>query len=262
MDQTPPTIDAPPPVPQSPSTSLGSRLVNVFAAPGEVFDEVRTSPVSAANWVLPTILLAIVAMLSALIINSQPAIKRQKVAMQEAMFQKMVDSGKMSKEAADKQVAAAESGGAVKSVIEAAFAPVGIVIALFWSALIVWLGGLILGTRFGYMKAVEIVGLASMIALLGAVVKTLLIMVTGNMFAGPTPGLLVKDFNPMSNTLHGILSVCDVIWFWALGVQAYGLAKVGGISFGKAAVWVGGVWLVLVAGLFVIGIVFKRMMGF
>ena len=264
MDQTPPSVEMPPLPPAAPSSSLVSRLLNIFASPGEVFAEVKASPLSQANWLVPTVLLAVAGVLSALIISAQPAIKRQKQAMGEAVIQKMVDSGKMPKEAAEKAMNSPDAGSGIKTVLEAAMAPVGIFISLFWSALIVWLGGLVLGAggRFGYMRAVEIVGLASMIGLLGLVVRTLLVVTTGNMFAGVTPGLLVKDFDPMNNTVHGVLSVLDLIGFWVMGVRACGLAKLANISFLKAAVWVFGIWLVLTGAMFVIGLAVKRLMGF
>jgi len=262
MDQTPPPLETPPPAPETQSSSLIGRLFNIFAAPGEVFDEVKASPLSHANWLVPTALLAILGIVSALIIAAQPAIKRQKQAMQEAIMQKMVDSGKMPKEAADKAANSTDSNSGVKMVAEAAFSPVGTIVSLFWSALIVWLGGLVMRGRFGYMRAVEIVGLVGMIGILGLVVKTLLIVTTGNMFASATPGLFVKDFDPMNNTVHGILSVFDVIGLWAMGVKACGLAKLANISFGKAALWVYGTWLALTGTMLTIGIMVKRLMGF
>jgi hypothetical protein len=84
---------------------------------------------------------------------------------------------------------------------------------------------------------------------------------TGNMFAGVTPGLLVKDFDPMNNTVHGVLSVLDLIGFWVMGVKALGLARLANISFIRAAVWVFGIWLVLTGAMFAIGLAVKRLMG-
>ena len=262
MDPLPPNTETPPPLTLPPTTSLAARLMNVFASPAEVFDEIKAASPATANWLVPTILLAIVAVLSALVIGANPEIKRQKQAMQEAILQKMVESGKMPKEAAEKAINANEAGGGGKSKFEAAGMCFLVVISLFWSALILWLGSMVLGQGFGYMRAVEIVGLAGMIGLLGAVIKTLLILTTGNMFAGPTPGLLLKDFNPMSNTVHGILSALDVIWLWALAVQAFGLARLSGASFAKAAAWVFGIWVLITGGLIMVGIAFRRLMGF
>jgi len=45
---------------QQPASSLGGRLVNMFAAPGDVFEEIRTSTPSSANWLVPLLLSCLV----------------------------------------------------------------------------------------------------------------------------------------------------------------------------------------------------------
>jgi hypothetical protein len=105
------------------------------------------------------------------------------------------------------------------------------------------------------------VGLAGMISVLGLIVKTLLIVMMGSLFAGPTPALFLKKFDAM-NTGHGVLAALDVFAIWALAVQAYGLAKLTGASYAKAAAWVFGVWLAIAGGLFGVGLVIRKAMGF
>lgn len=261
MEPTSPGVETPPALPPERRSSLVARLVNVFAAPGEVFEEVKTTPPAAANWLVPTILLAVVGLVSTLLVGSLASVKHQKLAMNEAFLQKMVAAGKMPQDAADKARAKAEEGGGSQGILEAAGAPFGAFISVFWSALILWLGSLVLRSRFSYSRALEIAGLAGMITLLGVIVKTLLILATGNMFAAPSPGLLLKDFNPLGNTWHGILSVFDLIGIWALGVKACGLARLAGVSFTRAAVWVFGVWLALTTVMIGVGLAVKRLMG-
>ena len=52
--------NAPLPLPvegvQRSASSLASRLLNVFAAPGDVFEEIRTGTPSTANWLVPLLL--------------------------------------------------------------------------------------------------------------------------------------------------------------------------------------------------------------
>jgi hypothetical protein len=261
MDPLPPNPDTPPPAPETPASSLPARLMNIVAAPGDVFDEIKPRPVAAANWLVPTLLLAVLGILSALWIGSQESIKRQQLEMQDAVFQKLVDSGKMTQAQADQARQGGEASAGIKKVISAAAAPVITLLALFWSALIVWLGSFVLRQRFGYLRAVEIVGLAGMISVLGLIVKSLLIVMLGSLFAGPTPALLLKKFDPM-NTWHGVLAALDVFALWAMAVQAYGLAKLTGASYGKAAAWVFGIWLLIAGGMFGVGLVFRKAMGF
>lgn len=261
MDPLSPNPEPPTPAPEAKETSLLARLLNIFAAPGEVYEEIKPRPVATANWLAPTLLLAILGVISALWIGSQEAIKRQQLEMQDVVFQKMVDSGKMSQAQADQARQGAEASAGIKKFFGAVAAPVVSFFALFWSALIVWLGGFVMPSRFGYMRAVEIVGLAGMISVLGLLVKTLLIVVMGSLFAGPTPALFLKKFDPM-NTMHGVLAALDVFALWALAVQASGLAKITGVSYGKAVAWVFGVWLVLAIVLFGVGLLIRKAMGF
>lgn len=260
MDSSSQNLEAPPPVPESRETSLVARLLNIVASPGEVFDEIKPRAVSTGNWLIPTVLVAIFGILSVFWTGSLESVKRQQLEMQEAVFQKVVESGKMTQAQADQQQGA-EAMGRFKTIGAAIGTPIFSFLGLFFSALVVWLGGIVLGERFKYMRAVEVAGLVGIISALGIIVKTLLIVVKGSLFAGPTPALFVKDFDPM-NTWHGALATLDVFMLWAFAVQAFGLAKMSGVSFGKAAVWIFGVWLVIIGGLFAVGLIIRRMMGF
>ena len=57
--------------------SLAARLLNVFAVPGEVFTEVKASRVCIGNWLVPALLSALVAVLTVVLIVSQPAFQQQ-----------------------------------------------------------------------------------------------------------------------------------------------------------------------------------------
>ena len=93
-----------------------------------------------------------------------------------------------------------------------------------------------------YMKAVEVVGLASTIGILEAVVKTLLIFVTGTIMASTTLAWFVKDFNPQ-NPNHAIFAAIDVMTFWVLLVRGIGLARLTNMGAGRAIAWVFGIWI-------------------
>ena len=262
METPLPIPEAQPPAPKEPTMSLAARLLNVFAVPGDVFESVKSAPASTSNWLVPTLLLAVVGVASALLIGSQDTIKQQKLELQDRVFQKMVESGKMTKEQADRASQSAQAGGSLKNVLGAVAVPFLTLLSLFWWALLIWLGGsIIMRGGFGYMRAAEVVGLASMIGVLGVVVRTLLVVVMGNMFAGPTPAVFIKDFDSF-NTWHGILAGIDLFGLWALGVQASGMAKLSGVSYGKAAAWVFGMWMVFTVVLIGIGLAVRKLMGF
>src|SRR6516162_4011560 len=81
--------------------SLAGRLMNVFAAPGEVFEEVRIRPPSVANWLVPMLIFAVVGTIGAFIMFSQPAIIQQIHEQQAAAMDKQVKDGKLTQAQAD-----------------------------------------------------------------------------------------------------------------------------------------------------------------
>lgn len=244
MEPIPPTSEPQPGVPLAPATSLAGRLMNVFAAPGEVFGEVKTSAPSVANWLVPAILFMVLSWLSAGLIFSQPAIRQQISELSTKAIDRQVEKGKLSSAQAEQARAAAEKFGGIGYKIGAVVAPIfAAFISPFWGGLILWLvGSFALKGPFPYMKAVEVAGLSNMILALGVIVKTLLILITGNLFASTSLALLVKDFDPQ-NTIHSLLTMVDVMVLWLLTVRSIGLARLSGASVGKSAAWVFGIWI-------------------
>jgi hypothetical protein len=92
------------------------------------------------------------------------------------------------------------------------------------------------------MKGVEVAGLSGMICVLESIVRPLLIMVMGSLYASPGLALFVTPFNPQ-NPVHGLLAAVNIMTFWVLAVRAIGLARLSGAGFGKAAAWVFGLWI-------------------
>ena len=240
MENLPPVLD---PQPPRASMSLGARLFNIFATPGEVFDQLKGAAVSAANWVLPALLLIILSWVGATLVFSQDSIQQQLKEITDQAVEKQIAKQHMSDQQAEQARAMAAKFGAISSRVGAYAAPVLMGFAIpFWWGLILWL----VGTKafkadFSYMKGVELAGLAGMISALDAVVRTLLILILGNLFASPSLALFVKEFNPQ-NPVHGILAAVNLMTFWVLAVRAMGLARISGVGFGKAAAWVFGIW--------------------
>ena len=246
METTPPIPEPQTPAPQTPATSLSGKLFNVIAAPGEVFNEIATAPARAANWLAPAILLIVLSWVSGWLIFSQPSIQQQMKDISNKAIDRQVEKGKLTSSQADQARAAAEKFGSIGYKVGAVVAPVFMAfITPFWGGLILWLvGSFALKAPFPYLKAVEIAGLANMILILDVVVRTLLVLITGNLFSTLSLSLLVKDFDPQ-NTIHSLLAVVNVMTFWLLAVRSVGLARLTGASVAKAAVWVFGIWIVL-----------------
>ena len=160
-------------------TSLGSRMMNVFISPGEVFDEVKTSPYQTGNWLAPTIIAIVTSIVFAMVVFSQPKVLQRMREPAESKVQQMVDQGKITRQQADQQLEVMEKfmtptvfkvSGIIGSVVFTA-------ILLALGALIVWmLGTLLFKGVFTYAKAVEAVGLATMITVPGAIVASRICM--------------------------------------------------------------------------------------
>jgi hypothetical protein len=263
MEQTPPTQDFQSEAPLPPVMSLAGRMTNVVAAPGEAFDAVKNSPPCPANWVAPALLLILISWIGTAIIFSQPAINQQMTEITEQAMQKQFEKANVPSEQAERARPIGEKWALIGAKIAAGIVPVfvGFVVPFIWG-LFVWLiGAKAFNGAFTYMKAVEAVGLASVIDALEALVRTLLVLSLNNVYATPSLALLVmKGFDP-HNTMHGLLSAVDVMTFWLLAVRSVGLARLGNISFAKAAACVFGIWLAYTGFFIGLGAAFKAVMS-
>jgi Yip1 domain len=258
MDQPPPVslpnMPEPYAPPPDPKTSLAARLLNVFAIPGEVFDEVKNSPRSAGNWLVPVLLSAIVGAISVVIIFSQPAIVQQIREQQAKMFDSQVKAGKMTQAQADQAIAMAEkfSGPTMLKIVGSVGAIFGSFVRVFWWAFVLWLLGLLfLKVKFDFLKTVEVAGLASTITILGAIVTLLLTVSFGKPIV-PSLDMAAGSLDPKSK-LHFLFALANVFDFWLIGVMASGLARLSGAKFPRALFLVIGYWLALNFILFFVG---------
>jgi hypothetical protein len=235
MEQPQLTPEAPPEVPPSRAMSLGGRLLNVFATPGDVFQEAKSAANTTANWLAPALILIVVSWVAAWVIFSQDSIKHQLSELTDQAIQKQIDSARLSENQAEQAHAMGEKWAGLSSKIGAALAPVfvGFITPFLWG-LIVWLlGTQLFKGHFSYTKAAEVVGLANMISVLDVIVRTLLIVGFGNLYASPGLVLLVKDFDPQ-NPVHAAMGAVNVMTFWLLMVRAISLARLSGASLTKA----------------------------
>src|ERR1035438_1533783 len=113
MEELPPVLESPPESPPPPAMSLAARLLNVFAIPGEVFEVVKASRVSIANWLLPMLLSGVVLALMAVVVVSQPAMQKQmheRFEQQVKSLQQEVSAGKAKQAEVDRTVAVSQIG--------------------------------------------------------------------------------------------------------------------------------------------------------
>jgi Yip1-like protein len=246
MDQPPPTPEPQTDVPKPASTmSLAARLMNVFATPGDVFEEVKNSAPSTANWLVPAILFAIIGAISAIIIFSQPAIVQQIHEQQTKALDDQVKAGKMTQAQADQAMEVVDKifGPKTLKIIVGAGAVIAGFARVFWWALVLWLMGLLfLKAKFNFLKAAEVAGLTTMISVLGVIVTILLTVNFGRLVATPSLALTISNFD-IKNKTHLLSGAANVFYFWQIGVMSSGLARLSGAPFAKALLLVAGYWV-------------------
>lgn len=242
--------------------SLAARLMNVFATPGDVFEDVKNSAPSTANWVVPVSLFGIVSAISVVIIFSQPAVVQKTLEPREKMIEQQANAGKISRESADKQIEVLEKYGPLILKITGGVGAVCMsFILLFGWAFVFWLlGRFFLKSSLNYMKLAEMLGLASAISVLQQIIKMLLVVSFSNPMASPSLAMLLKNPDPQ-NKLFMLLSALDVLTIWVLAVRSIGLAKLANVSFARAAVLVFASWWVLFGLMLVVTSAFQAAFG-
>jgi hypothetical protein len=255
VNPQPPALD---PISDDPPMSLPARLLNVFAAPGDVFEEVAAAKHAVGNWLLPAILGCAVAVSGVLVMFSQPALVRQMQEQQTRAMEQQVAKGKMTREQTEKAVE-------TMAPFIKAFAAVAAVLASVGGLLLVSLGlwgvsSLVWKAQAPFSKVLEVVGLSSMITVLGGVVWALLLVATGNLMASAGPILLVDKPDP-ANLNHQLLAAVNVITLWYVGVLAVGMARITRKPVAVTAAWTFAGWLVLRGGGVALAVLGARAQG-
>lgn len=210
-------------VPVAPS-SIGEKLVNVVATPGDIFDEVVSTPSNRETWLVPTLLVCLTGLL--LLPVAAPPETAAISADPFAAFQTNALAGNL-------------------RMLSALTTCTSVFAGTFWSAFVLWLiGRVVLKVRFSYHKALEIVGLTGAILVLGSVVTMLLIVASGQVTARPALSFLANG-PETGGKVHTFLNLTNFFHLWSVTVLTIGLSKLSNVSFKESAFWVFGYWVVL-----------------
>lgn len=249
MDQPPPL-----PNPQSSATprapmSLLARLLNIFAIPGEVFEDVRRAPVSIGNWLVPILLAAVIGATTASLIFSQPTVVPELRDKQIKNTNELVAAGKMTRADGDQMIKLVEwvTQPAVLKIASAIAAIAISIVRVFWWAFILWVLGIVfLKRRFSYLKAAEVAGLATLISVLGEIVMLLLTFGFGE--HGGSAGLTMTEL-AAKQQMPVRLILANVFSVWLVGLMAAGLAHLAEVRFSRTFLLVLGYWILFQMGL-------------
>jgi hypothetical protein len=237
----PPLLIEPPDALTRPRMSLAARLLNVFAVPAEVFNDIKGSPASVSNWLVPGFLAAVVGAVSVLVVLSQPTVEKQLRQTQTTLLEKAAKAGKLSEQ--ERRVAETlTSTGAVRVLWLAAAVMGSFIYILWWGFLLWFLGRVLLKVPLPFSKTLEVAGLATMVNVLGGIVALLLITQFGHGETGSSLAVVVKDFESARKG-HAFGIATTIFAFWVVGVRSIGLARLADVPYMRAAWLVVACWM-------------------
>ena len=215
------------------SSSLVAKLFDMLVYPGAVFDEVVAAPPRFANWLVPTVLVALASLVLLRAANNEaPPVTATSQA------------GEGQAASVNSPVAHTEPASADYHRFSALATCGGAFVGTFWTAFLIWLiGRAFLRARFSYLKTVEVVALAGSIVVLGAIVTALLVTAFGNAAARPALSIFALRL-PADDHVRLVLDTVNLFHLWTISVLAIGLSRLSGVSFKESAFWVFGYWLV------------------
>jgi len=251
MDAPPLIKEGHPPTPELPRMSLAAKLLNVFAVPGEVFNDVKSTPRMVSNWLVPVVLGALVGAVWAVLQLSQPAFQKQFQDWQHKFIDQAEKARKLTPQ--EQHIVEKMTGPTMVRICGATGAVAGSLIGVLWWGFILWfIARRMLKAPVGFGKALEVAGLAMMIDVLCGLVAVLLIVNLDKVGTTSNLTLLVKDVDAVRKGHFS--TVAAIFTFWVLGVRSIGLAKLADVPYFRAAWFVISVWFLLQLVLIMTGV--------
>ena len=207
------------------------KLVGVFTEPTKTFERMAKFPPKTVDWLLPLILLIIVAVLANFVMMSNPTIRynviEKNLAQVQNRLDKMVEEGKLTREQADSQLEMTRKmmeGKGVGIVLQAVGTTVSLFLIFFIIAAVfhIFVKTFLKGEG-NYSSSLVAYGLPYYILIIEIILTVIAAMITDRMFTD----LSVASFAAMdkSSFLGFILSKVDIFSIWYYTILGIGLAK-------------------------------------
>ena len=210
--------------------SVVGRMLRVFYAPSETFEAVAEQR-SAADWLVPTIVVAMVVFFSTYV--TSPIYVAE--TMEQTQQQMPADQSDAMEGAADAIL--------ISTLIAA---PVMTFVMLFIGAAIYLLVGKLLGGLLGYSQCLAIVAYTSLITILQHIVKSALVLANETMKVQIGLGMFLSE-EAQKNFGGALLSFIDPFLVWMIVIAGLGLSIVGQIERSRAYAGVAVVTLIFLA---------------
>lgn len=209
------------------------KLVGVFTEPGNTFSKMVKAGAKTTDWIIPILIVILVAILSNIVMMSNPIIKHSIVEKQmqqmEKTFDDMIAKGQLTEAQKEEQMNNVrdrmEQGGMAMNTI---FTSIGITIFTFLTFFVVS-GVFMLFSKFAlkgegtYKDAMSAYGLPYYIVIIQVIIMMILALVMNKFFTGTS----VAEFAGMEKSdLAGfLLSKLDPFSIWFYSVISIGFAK-------------------------------------
>jgi Yip1 domain len=245
------------------------KIVGVISEPSNLFSKLAFLNTKVTDWLLPLIALIIVAIAATFIYMSNPEIKlemqqQQQKAMQE-QFDKMVESGQITREQADEQLDKTMEmmGG---SGMMQVFSSIGIlVVMLLWFFVFTTIAFLIakfvLKGDGSYSQAMTAMGLPLYSSVLQSILLIIVGMLLGKMLTGLNPASLTgMDLKTLPGFLLSRLDVFSIWFYIVLGIAFAKMFKSDNVKkyvFASIGVWL--VFMFIIFGLSKVSPMFGNM---
>ncbi|MCX6120836.1 MAG: hypothetical protein NTX44_04395 [Ignavibacteriales bacterium] len=241
--------------PLPPAPSIGDALVNVFAAPAEVFTNLHTTESKPSLWILPLIV-SIAAVLVMMVVGfSNQNLKSQRLDATRTTLEQRVTEGKMTQEQLDRTMEGMEKGAGIVLAIQLVAVTIIFSLVFFLSALLLWLGSkTILKLPAGYEKILELSGIATWIGVLGIFIQMLMMIGLNSIFAQPNAVIFFYQSFDITNSTHKALAMVNFFSIWQTIVIGIGLQKWSGKGLALPMIISFAAWLLIIGMMLLLGL--------
>jgi len=267
--ETEDTIQSEQPTNEMEEIAHTDKIVGVISEPSSLFSKLALLKPKATDWLLPLLVMIIVAIAATFIYMSNPEIKlemqqQQEKAMRE-QFDKMVENGQMTQEQADEQLA--RSSDIMSNPMIAYLIPsVSIfVIMLVWFFVFTTVGFLVAKFVFkgdgGFAQAMSAMGLPLYISVLQSILLIIVGMLMGKMLTGLNPASLTgMDMKSFPGFLLSRLDVFSIWFYVVVGIAFAKMFKSDNVKkyiFTSVGIWL--VFMFIIFGLAQVSSIFGNM---
>ena len=218
---------------------LVGRMIRLFTDPAETFEAVRIRR-SWHDWVIPTLLTAVVATVCAQI--TMPLLMEQQ---QEAVEKHMrANEATMTKAEIEQHREIMEKMEGITSATTLVMTPVSVFVMVFViSGLVLLVGRFIMGGELTYGQVLACEGYISLLLVLQAVVLTPIRIAKESVLIMLGPGLFFNN-DALTGVTGRMLAMVDIFVLWQVVLGAVALTVLTRGSFGKALGSMVGLWVV------------------